>query len=289
MAQLVQALQRAMQILSSFDHEHPEMGVADLARKVDLPKPTVYRILATLQSGGFVQQNLGNDRYHLGLQLAMVGLLARDQLSPHREALPFMRALLAECQETVSLAVFDGSGMFYLEVLESPQAVKIAAGVGRRLPVHCTGTGKAYLAFIDEEELEEKLSVQRLDTCAANRPESLSALREDLRLTRERGYSVSQSEFEDGITGMGAPVMDDNGDVLVVIGVAGPAYRLSADRIDQIGEAVKRTAQELTQYLQAQPSRHGRISRTALDRAFHLPGLPSNPRDGEQSIDNYLK
>ena len=261
MAQPVQALQRAMQILSSFDNEHPEMGVADLARKVDLPKPTVYRILTTLKSGGFVQQNLDNDRYHLGPQLAKVGRLALDQLSPHREALPFMRALLAECQETVSLAVFNGSGMLYLEVLESHQAVKIAARVGRRLPVHCTGTGKAYLAFVNEEERDEVLSAQGLDTCAANKPGSLSALREDLRLTRERGYSVSQSEFEDGITGIGAPVMGNDGSVLAVIGVAGPAYRLSADRIDQIGEAVRRTAQELTQYLQAQPIRHGRISR----------------------------
>jgi IclR family KDG regulon transcriptional repressor len=254
MVQRVQVVQRAMRILSSFDHEHPEMGVADLARKVDLPNPTVYRILTTLKSGGFVQQNPDNDRYHLGPQLATVGLIALDQVSPHREALPFMRALLAECQETVSLAMFDGRGMFYLEVLESPQAVKIAAGVGRRLPIHCTGTGKAYLAFASEEERERILSTPGADTCAANRPGSLSALREDLRLTRVRGYSVSQSEFEAGITGMAAPVMDRDGHVLAVIGVAGPAYRLSADRIDQIGEAVKRTTQELTRHLQAKPA-----------------------------------
>jgi DNA-binding IclR family transcriptional regulator len=254
MVQYVQVLQRAMRVLDSFDHEHPELGVAELARKLDLPKPTVYRILATLESGGFVQQNPANEKYHLGFQLAKLGLLALDQISLQREALPFMRALVEECQETVDLAVFDGGGMVYLEVVESSQPVKIAAKAGRRLPVHCTASGKAYLAFISEEEVEEILGSQDLEICTPNTIRDLATLKDDLRLTRERGYSVSYGEFEDGISAVAAPVMDTHGCVLGVIAVAGPAYRLPQDRIAEIGQAVQRTTYELSQRLQARPA-----------------------------------
>ena len=254
MVQYVQVLQRAMRVLDSFDHEHPEMGVAELARKLDLPKPTVYRILATLESGRFVQQNPNNEKYHLGFQLAKLGLLALDQISLQREALPFMRVLVEECQETVDLAVFDNGGMVYLEVLESPQPVKIAARAGRRLPVHCTSSGKAYLAFVSAEKLEEILGSLNLDTYTTCTIQDLSALRDDLRLTRERGYAVSEGEFEDGISAVAAPVMDTHGRVLAVIAVAGPTYRLPQDRIDQIGQAVKRVTHELSQHLQVRPA-----------------------------------
>jgi IclR family KDG regulon transcriptional repressor len=247
--QFIQVLQRAMRLLSSFDHDHPEMGVAELARKLDLPKPTVYRILATLESGGFVQQN-SNAKYHLGFRLAELGLLALQQVSMRDEAMPFLRDLLDECQETVDLAVFDAGEMVYLEVLESPQPVKIAARAGRRLPAHCTASGKVYLAYASEDDLDAAVT-QGMVSCTPNTICDLEPLIEDLRLTRQRGYSISAEEFELGITAVAAPVMDNSGQVVAVIAIAGPTYRLPPERVAELGEAVKRTAHGLSEHLGA--------------------------------------
>jgi DNA-binding IclR family transcriptional regulator len=253
MTQLIQVLQRAMRLLSSFDHDHPEMGVTELARKLDLPKPTVYRILATLESGGFIQQT-ANAKYHLGFRLAELGLLALQQVSMRDEAIPFLRDLLEEHQETVDLAVFDSGEIVYLEVLESPQPVKIAARAGRRLPAHCTASGKAYLAFANRDDLEAAVT-RGMEPCTPHTICDLELLSEDLCLTRQRGYAVSIEEFEVGITAVAAPVIDSSGEVVAVIAIAGPAYRLPPDRVAELGEAVKRAAQGLSEHLGANAAR----------------------------------
>ena len=253
MAQLIQVLQRAMRLLSSFDHDHPEMGVAELARKLDLPKPTVYRILATLESGGFIQQT-ATAKYHLGFRLAELGLLALQQVSMRDEAMPFLRALLDECQETVDLAVFDGGELVYLEVLESPQPVKIAARAGRRLPAHCTASGKAYLAYANRDDLDAVVT-QGMMSCTPHTICDQALLLDDLHLIRQRGYAVSVEEFELGIKAVAAPVTDSSGEVVAVIAIAGPAYRLPPDRVAELGEAVKRAAQGLSEHLGANLAR----------------------------------
>ena len=251
--QKIQVLQRAMRLLTSFDHDHPEMGVTELSRKLDLPKPTVYRILATLESGGFVQQK-PNAKYHLGFRMAELGLLALQQVSMRDEAMPFLRALREECQETVDLAVFEGGEMVYLEVLDSPQPVKIAVRAGRRLPAYCTASGKAYLAFTNRDDLEAVIA-RGMVACTPHTICDPDLLREDLRLTRERGYAISVEEFEIGIKAVAAPVTDNSGTVVAVIAVAGPAYRLPSERISELGEAVRRAAQGLSEHLGANLAR----------------------------------
>jgi len=250
MSQPVQVLQRAMRLLTTFDHEHPEMGVTELAQRLDLHKATVHRILFTLELEGFVQQNPATGKYRLGFRLFELGALAAEQISLRREALLSMQKLLDECQETVDLAVFDDGEMVYLEVLESPQPVKIAAKPGRRLPVHCTASGKAYLAYASEDEVEAVLA-QGMEPCTPNTICDPEALREDLRLTRERGYSISREEFEVGINAVAAPVMDNGQQVVAVVAIAGPAYRLPPDRMAELGNAVQRTARELSHHLGA--------------------------------------
>lgn len=250
MSQPVQVLQRAIRLLTTFDYDHPEMGVTELSRKLSLHKATVHRILTTLESEGFVQQNPANGKYRLGFRLIELGMLALEQVSLRREALAFMQKLLDECQETVDLAVFDDGEMVYLEVLESPQPVKIAAKPGRRLPVHCTASGKAYLAYASEDEVEAALA-REMKPYTPNTICDPEALREDLRVTRERGYSTSWEEFEVGINAVAAPVMDNDGQVKAVIAIAGPAYRFPPDRMAELGQAVRRTAQELSYHLGA--------------------------------------
>lgn len=250
MARSVQVLRRTARLLSSFDHEHPERGVTELAHHLDLPKATVHRILYTLELDGLVQQNLKNGKYCLGVKLAKLGLLALERIDLRQEALPFMGRLVTDYQETVDLAVFDEGQMFYLEVLESPQPVKISAKAGRHLPAHCTASGKAYLAYASEEDLESVLSLG-LEPCTPNTICDPEILRDELRLVRERGYAVSEEEYELGISAVAAPVMDSGEQPPAVIAIAGPSYRLSAERLAELGRAARDTAWELSSNLGA--------------------------------------
>jgi DNA-binding IclR family transcriptional regulator len=249
-ARSVQVLRRAAKILSSFNHDHPERGVTELAQLLDLPKATVHRILYTLELDGLVQQNANNGKYHLGFQLVKLGLLALERIDLRKEALPFLEGLLEDCQETVDLAVFDDGQMFYLEVLESPQPVKISATAGRPLPAHCTASGKAYLAYASEKDLETVVRIG-LEAYTPNSIREGEVLREDLRLTRERGYSISQEEYEQGISAVAAPVMDNSEQPIAVIAIAGPTYRLSPERLAELGRAARDTARELSSHLGA--------------------------------------
>ncbi|MBC7251199.1 MAG: IclR family transcriptional regulator [Anaerolineae bacterium] len=248
MSRPVQVLQRAMKLLTAFDHDHPEMGVTELAQRLDLHKATVHRILFTLELEGFVQQNPATGKYRLGFRLFELGALAAEQISLRREALPFLEKLRDECRETVDLAVYDNGEMVYLEVLESPLPIKIAARPGRRLPVYCTASGKAYLAYAGEEDLQTVLS-QEMIPCTPNTICDPEALQEDLRLTRERGYSISLEEYEIGIKAVAAPIINGLSRVEAVIAIAGPAYRLPPERVTELGEAVRQTARELSRHL----------------------------------------
>jgi len=152
-----------------------------------------------------------------------------------------MDGLAAEHRETVDLAILEGADVVYLQVVESPQRVKLAAAPGQRLPAFCTATGKAFLAYLPEEQVQDILK-QGLVKYTEHTKIALPDLREDLRLTRERGFAISEQEYEDGINAVAAPILDVNNYSIAAIAVAGPSFRLSRERMLALGPAIRATA-----------------------------------------------
>jgi len=241
----IQVLERAMKLLAAFDEDHQEMGVTELADRLGLHKATVHRILRTLEKGGFIQQNGDNGKYYLGWQLIPLGTLALQHFELRRLASDLLHALLEEHQETVDMAIYQAGVMYYIEVLETPQAVKIAARPGRGLPVHCTATGKAFLAFAESEKVNKILSrkLQRYTPQTITDPE---LIRKEFEEIRSKGYATSREEFEVGITAVAAPVFNRKGKVEAVIAIPGPSYRIPDERMTILGEAVCAAARTLT-------------------------------------------
>lgn len=245
MSKSIQVLERAMNLLEAFDEDHQEMGVTELADRLGLHKATVHRILRTLEKGGFIQQNDDNGKYHLGWQLIPLGTLALQHFDLRRLATDLLQKLLEEHQETVDMAIYQSGEMYYLEVLESPQPVKIAARPGRGLPVHCTATGKAFLAFAEPEEVDKILS-RDLKRYTPQTPTDPDLIRKEFDEIRSKGYATSREEFEDGITAVAAPVFNRKGKVEAVIAIPGPSYRIPDERMNELGEAVCIVARTLT-------------------------------------------
>jgi len=241
LAQSVRAVERALDVLLCFTRDEPNLTLTQISERVGIHKSTVHRLLATLESRRLVQRDHASGMYHLGSRLMEMAFLVLQSNDLMRLARPYMDGLAAEHRETVDLAVLEGADVVYLQVVESPQRVKLAAAPGQRLPAFCTATGKAFLAQLPEEQMQDILK-QGLVKYTEHTKIALPDLQEDLRLTRERGFAISEQEYEDGINAVAAPILDVNNYPIAAIAVAGPAFRLSRERMLALGPALRATA-----------------------------------------------
>jgi IclR family KDG regulon transcriptional repressor len=237
----VRAVQRAVQVLSSFDSEHPERRVSEIAQAIGLHKATTYRIVITLFNCGFLERTADGERYRLGFRVAKLGLGVLGRLDFRREARPYMRQLVNRFQEICALGVFDRGQVLYVEILRSKHSLTIAARVGGHLPIHCTAGGKVLLAFLPLELVEPILDAP-LATYTEKTITSPARLREELAVVRQRGYALDDEEFEVGIRAIAVPLRDIDGNVIAEMSMPGPAERLALERIPAMAEAMVEAA-----------------------------------------------
>jgi DNA-binding IclR family transcriptional regulator len=245
LAESVRAVERALDILLCFTREEPDLTLTQIAERVHIHKSTVHRLLSTLESHRFVHRNEDTGQFHLGLRFVEMASLVLKGIDLQRWARPYLQRLAERTGETVDLAVLDGAHVVYLEVIESPQRVKIAATVGQRLPAHCTASGKAFMAFLPDEDVAAILEAgtARYTEWTRLSPDGLS---EDLRRSRDRGFAVSEQEYEQDINAVAAPILDARGHPVVAIAVVGPSYRLSLERMLEIGPLVVEATRAIT-------------------------------------------
>jgi IclR family acetate operon transcriptional repressor len=255
----VRAVDRSLALLGCFTQETPGLTLAELAGRTGLSKSTALRLLFTLQSQRFVERDPETGEYRLGIVCVELGMAALDQMDLRKVALSRLTLLRDETQETVSLTVVEDGEVVYVDVFESSQPVKIAARPGRRLPIHCTATGQVFLAFMFDDEIERALSEDLKQYTPATICDP-ARLREELRLIRDRGFSVSEQQFEPGIAAVAAPIWNRHGAVAAAVGLAGPAYRIPHERALELGEAVLRTADSISRQLGATLARNNHVS-----------------------------
>ncbi len=242
-------------MLLVFSEAEPELTLTEVSARLGMHKSTVYRMLATLESRRFVQRDAVSGKYRLGTRILELACLVAEHSDLQRQARPYLYRLAEQYQETADLSILDEGEVVYLEVAESPQRVKLAARPGQRLPVHATASGKAFLAYMSPEEVSNLLPDppgRFTDTTLT----SLDQLSEDLRLAHERGFAISLQEYEQGINAVAAPVLDVHGWPTAAIAIAGPAFRLSANRMLEIGGAVRAAADALAHEVGSIPSRN---------------------------------
>ena len=224
-----QSFSRSMAVLQLVaDHASGPTAI-DLAAKTDLTRPTLYRILASLESEGLIQQK-PDKRYVLGSRL--IGLAHRALAQQDVRALahdPLM-ALRDETGETVHLAVRNLDAMVYIDKFESPELVRMASTIGTQVPFHTSSVGKAYLAALPEDEAEAL--VERLDLAplTARSVTDREVLLDRVRAARRLGYSSDEEENESGIVCFGAAILDSAGRPVASVSVSVPDFRLNPDR-----------------------------------------------------------
>ena len=248
MSESIRAVERALDVLLCFSSQTPELSMTQIAERVGIHKSTVHRLLSTLEKKRFVDRDPITGSYHPGIRLLQVAYLSFEQNDLRRIATPFLRILCERSLETVDLAIIDGTEVIYLDVIESPQRVKLAAAIGMRLPTYCTASGKAILAYLPEESVKRILA-GGMPRHTEHSLTDLETLFENLHLIREQGFAFSEQEYEEGINAVGAPILDHNNLPIASVAVAGPAYRLTRTRMMEISPFILSTANSIAEQL----------------------------------------
>jgi IclR family transcriptional regulator, KDG regulon repressor len=245
LSQPVRSVDRALDILLCFSRDDPARSLTQIAEAIHMSKTTVHRLLATLENKRFITRDSATGLYRLGLRFIEMASLVLQDVELHRWSQPYLQRLEKQYGETVDLSILDGSHVIYLEVIESPQRVKLAAAVGQRLPAFFTASGKALLAFLPEEFVKE-IIYENLAEASNHNPVSITKMMEDLRMTAERGFAISEQEYEEEINAVAAPIFDKDKNPIASIAIVGPSFRLSKDRLPALGESLRQMTQEIS-------------------------------------------
>jgi DNA-binding IclR family transcriptional regulator len=232
---LIQSVQRAAALLKVFDNGPTELGVSELSRKARLHKSTASRLLATMEREGLLERVPGTEKYRLGFMLLRLAGQVTHFGDIRDTARPVLVALAESSRETVHLAVLDQSEVINIEQISGPHLVRDTNWVGRRTPLHCVANGKALLAFRPAAEIARVLA-DPLARFTARTIGDAERLRGELALIRERGFAQALGEIEDGLNAVAAPVRDGSGQVIAAVSVSGPAYRVTVERVAELGE-----------------------------------------------------
>jgi IclR family KDG regulon transcriptional repressor len=237
----------AARLLKVFLSREKELGVSELARRLGLGKSTVHRLLTTLVSEGLVEQNAETGAYRLGLVMFELGQAVRVHMDLHAAVGPVLASLREETHESCQVGVLDGHEVVYVDRLESSHTLRLMNETGRRVPVHCTSSGKVLLAHLSPEALDLVLAAAPLTQLTPRTIVDPVQLRADLEKVRVRGWSEAVEEREIGVASIAAPIRDTSGLVIAAVSIGGPAARMGAqqrrrlaDTVVEAGEAASR-------------------------------------------------
>lgn len=243
----LQTLHRALDLLERLSAGGSSLS--DLSSELGLARSTTHRLLTTLAGRGYVRQEPDSGRYRIGLRTFEVGSAYTAQSHLADLARPILRELNHRFDETISLAVLDGHEAVYIDVIESKQTLRTFARVGARVPIHCTGVGKALLMGMGAADLNRLLKVRPLARYTPNTVVSPEALAAELQRGHEPGYVLDREEFHPGVRCGAAPIRNHLGQAVAALSISGPAYRIVDRFWITAAAAVASAARELSRSL----------------------------------------
>lgn len=246
---LIQSVSHAIDVLEEFKGTQEELGVTDLSKKLKLHKNNIFRILATLEARGYIEQNRATENYRLGIKCLELGQAYIRQMGLVRQAKPVLERISRETGETAYISILRGSGVVYVDSVESPKTVRVISRVGLTLPPYCTASGKVHLAYLTEEERERVLP-EELRPFTKNTITDRERLSQDLEAVHDKGWAIDNEEYEGEVKCLAAPIFDYTGKIVGALSISGPSFRLTDEVIQNlILPAVKKGAEEISQKL----------------------------------------
>ncbi|HMN70256.1 MAG TPA: IclR family transcriptional regulator [Rhodoblastus sp.] len=240
--QKVKSVDRAVDILLSFTRARPSMDVSEMQDRLGMARPTLYRMLRTLEQKGLIRSSGEPRRYELGHKVVELANVWLSNIDVTRAAKPILEALKTETEETLALNIplADGTRLCAIEI-PSLQPLSFSVGVGHIAPLHVGASGKTILAFLADGRAE----------AAVRRDPELARQFEQIRDER---YSVTRGELISGAMAIAAPVFDRFGAVIASISVVGPEARFKGQIRQASISLVQRAAEEISKAMGYSPS-----------------------------------
>ena len=240
-------LVKSCSILKIISNRPEGVSAVTLEETVGVPRTTAFRILKTLCSEDFVVKR--GTLFFAGPALVQVGLSSLKSVKMRTESIPFLRDLAISTNLTSHLAVPCGFQSLILEVHDSPSPLRVASRSGTAVQLHCSSTGKVFLAHLYEDKLEEYFDTTSPQTYTENTIVTVSAMKEEIARVKAEGYAADRREFHEDVCCIAAPVRNDKGDVVAAMGVTGAAVSFTDEVERQVVEQVKKSADGLSSVL----------------------------------------
>jgi IclR family acetate operon transcriptional repressor len=237
----VRAVLRTLDIFEALQSSPDGVSLPALSEAVGLPKSSIFRYLSTLEARGYIERDRGSGHYRVGRAL-------HPSTSEHLEALaararPLLEGLRDRFGETTNLGVLDGRRVAYLEIVESPRAMRFAARKGDRDPIHSTALGKAIASRLLDRQVQRILADEGMPQLTSRTITDPGRFLKELAVVRDRGYATDNGENEEEGRCVAVPIPD--GRLAAAISLSAPAARFSLSAIKKVAVALREVAVEL--------------------------------------------
>ncbi len=256
---VVPALERGLRLLGEFSRTERELTPPELARRLQLPRTTVFRLIATLEGLGFVQRSDDGRAVRLGMAVLRLGFEYLASLELTQLGQPILARLCEAIRVPCNLVIRDGRQIVYVAKVTPPSPLSSAVSVGTRLPAHATVLGRVLLADLSLAELRALYPEDKLERFSDSTPRSVRELFELVQADRERGFVAGEGFFEASISTIAAPVRDHTARVVAALGATLNSPQIEPERASELQRQVREAAEALSRQLNYAPQRSSAV------------------------------
>jgi IclR family transcriptional regulator, KDG regulon repressor len=231
---LINSLARGTKILRLLADADIPMGVTDVAERLRVDPSTAYRLLATLEVSGLVQQEPDSKKYSLGYGVLEIAFSLLRRLSVVALADPYLRSIATLTGESTHVAVLDGARAVFVGRQSGAGILRVETTIGSSEPAYCTAVGKALLADFSESDLHRLFATEPMTRYTPQTITTIDGLAGELERIRRNGYAYDEEELHPGVRCLAAPIRDHRSRVVAALGLSMPATRLTREHMPEL-------------------------------------------------------
>lgn len=239
------SVERAFMILEFLNASNRGWNISEMSRKLNIPKSTAHLLVLTLDQLGYIKRAPGSRRFQLSTKISGLGRRALNANPLPAASLPHLRWLVQETQATAHVGILEKSQVVFVQKADGPGFIKFDTYIGKCSEIHCTGLGKALMAFQPEDTLQSLLRGYAFDRFTRKTISTKAQFLAQLERVRENGYAMDDEEEELGVRCIAAPIFSGSR-VVAAVSVTGTTYQLSQDHLERTVTAVRRAASRIS-------------------------------------------